>query len=91
MNTQTILYVEDEPNLGRIVSETLEQRNFEVMLVKDGNKVMDLLEFKTLVVLWVMLLLAEILDHGLLIMKPIVLHLLEHLFHTQYHGKKMEY
>ncbi|HYV90311.1 MAG TPA: response regulator transcription factor [Chitinophagales bacterium] len=36
-----ILYVEDEPNLGRIVSETLEQRNFEVMLIKDGNKVMD--------------------------------------------------
>ena len=40
-----ILYVEDEPNLGRIVSETLEQRNFEVMLVKDGAKVMEC--FKT--------------------------------------------
>jgi DNA-binding response OmpR family regulator len=37
--------VEDEPNLGRIVSETLEQRNFEVLLVKDGGKVMDC--FKT--------------------------------------------
>lgn len=40
-----ILYVEDEPNLGRIVSETLEQRNFEVMLVKDGARVMEC--FKT--------------------------------------------
>jgi len=36
-----ILYVEDEINLGRIVSETLESRGFEVMLVKDGAKVME--------------------------------------------------
>jgi len=36
-----ILYVEDEPNLGKIVSETLEQRGFEVVLVKDGAKVLD--------------------------------------------------
>lgn len=36
-----VLYVEDEVNLGRIVSETLEQRGFEVMLVKDGAKVME--------------------------------------------------
>jgi DNA-binding response OmpR family regulator len=36
-----ILYVEDEINLGRIVCETLEQRGFEVLLVKDGSKVMD--------------------------------------------------
>ena len=35
-----ILYVEDEPNLGRIVCETLEQKGFEVLLVKDGAKVM---------------------------------------------------
>lgn len=42
-----ILYVEDEINLGRIVSETLEQRGFEVLLVKDGAKVME--SFKTFV------------------------------------------
>ncbi|MEO6165941.1 MAG: response regulator transcription factor [Chitinophagales bacterium] len=36
-----VLYVEDEVNLGRIVSETLEQRGFEVMLVKDGAKVIE--------------------------------------------------
>ena len=42
-----ILYVEDETNLGRIVSEALETRGFEVALVKDGAKVMDrLLTFK---------------------------------------------
>jgi DNA-binding response OmpR family regulator len=39
-----ILYVEDEVNLGRIVSESLEQRGFEVLLVKDGAKVMDSFE-----------------------------------------------
>ncbi|MBX7142049.1 MAG: response regulator transcription factor [Chitinophagales bacterium] len=36
-----ILYVEDEINLGRIVSETLETKGFEVLLVKDGAKVME--------------------------------------------------
>jgi DNA-binding response OmpR family regulator len=36
-----ILYVEDESNLGRIVSETLDSRGFDVMLVKDGAKVME--------------------------------------------------
>jgi len=36
-----ILYVEDEINLGRIVSESLEQRGFDVTLVKDGAKVME--------------------------------------------------
>ena len=40
-----ILYVEDEINLGRIVSETLETKGFEVLLVKDGAKVMEC--FKT--------------------------------------------
>lgn len=40
-----ILYVEDEINLGRIVSETLETKGFEVLLVKDGAKVME--SFKT--------------------------------------------
>ncbi len=40
-----ILYVEDEINLGRIVSETMETKGFEVLLVKDGAKVME--SFKT--------------------------------------------
>lgn len=45
MNKIKILYVEDEPNLGTIVSETLEQKGFHVVLVKDGAKVLE--EFKT--------------------------------------------
>lgn len=36
-----ILYVEDEPFLGKIVKETLEQRGFEVILIKDGAEVMN--------------------------------------------------
>lgn len=36
-----ILYVEDEINLGRIVSEMMETTGFEVLLVKDGAKVME--------------------------------------------------
>jgi DNA-binding response OmpR family regulator len=40
-----ILYVEDEVNLGKIVSESLEQRGFDVLLIKDGARVMD--SFKT--------------------------------------------
>src|SRR6185436_16012652 len=32
-----ILYVEDEPFLGRIVKESLETRGFEVRLVADGG------------------------------------------------------
>src|SRR4051812_24871935 len=36
-----ILYVEDEPFLGRIVKETLEGKGFEVLLVKDGAQVMQ--------------------------------------------------
>ncbi len=37
-----ILYVEDEPFLGRIVKESLESRNFEVNMANDGKDVMDL-------------------------------------------------
>lgn len=33
-----ILYVEDEPFLGRIVKESLESRNYEVHSVADGDK-----------------------------------------------------
>jgi len=32
-----ILYVEDEPFLGRIVKESLESRDFDVIMVKDGK------------------------------------------------------
>src|ERR1700754_411689 len=37
-----ILYVEDEPFLGRIVKESLESRDFEVNMADDGAKAMDL-------------------------------------------------
>lgn len=40
MKKTKILYVEDEPFLGRIVKETLESRNFEVTMIPDGAKVM---------------------------------------------------
>src|SRR5436190_7529478 len=33
-----ILYVEDEPFLGRIVKESLESREFEVNMTTDGNQ-----------------------------------------------------
>ena len=39
-----ILYVEDEPFLGKIVQESLESRNFEVRMVTDGARVMAALE-----------------------------------------------
>ncbi len=37
-----ILYVEDEPFLGRIVKESLESRDFEVNMADDGAKALDL-------------------------------------------------
>ena len=36
-----ILYVEDEPFLGKIVKESLESRDFQVYMVADGNKAID--------------------------------------------------
>ena len=39
-----ILYVEDEPFLGKIVKESLESRGFEVTLVAEGRKVLSTLE-----------------------------------------------
>jgi DNA-binding response OmpR family regulator len=39
-----ILYVEDEPFLGKIVKESLESRQFEVRLVADGGQVMAAFE-----------------------------------------------
>jgi DNA-binding response OmpR family regulator len=37
MSKTKILYVEDEPFLGRIVKESLEVRDFEVRMVTDGK------------------------------------------------------
>jgi DNA-binding response OmpR family regulator len=39
-----ILYIEDEPFLGKIVSETLEFRGFEVMLQAEGSGVLQHLQ-----------------------------------------------
>jgi DNA-binding response OmpR family regulator len=39
-----IFYVEDEPFLGKIVKESLESRDFEVLMVADGGKAMKALE-----------------------------------------------
>lgn len=39
-----VLYIEDEPFLGRIVSETLQQQGFDIMLIADGALVMKTLE-----------------------------------------------
>lgn len=39
-----ILYVEDEPFLGKIVSETLEHRGYVISWVKDGGKAMTAFE-----------------------------------------------
>ncbi len=36
-----ILYIEDEPFLGKIVKETLESQNYEVKLIADGALVMN--------------------------------------------------
>jgi two-component system, OmpR family, response regulator VicR len=39
-----IFYVEDEPFLGKIVKESLESRDFTVLMVADGGKAMKALE-----------------------------------------------
>lgn len=41
MQKTKVLYVEDEPFLGKIVKESLESRLFEVMMVADGAKVIE--------------------------------------------------
>ncbi|HLO91302.1 MAG TPA: response regulator transcription factor [Lentimicrobium sp.] len=38
-----VLYIEDEPFLGRIVSETLQKQGFDLKLVADGSDVMPAL------------------------------------------------
>ena len=44
MSKIKILYVEDEPFLGRIVKESLESRDYEVTMVTDGNLVQSVFE-----------------------------------------------
>ncbi len=44
MSKTKILYVEDEPFLGRIVKESLEVRDFEVRMVTDGKLVQNIFE-----------------------------------------------
>lgn len=41
MSKIKIVYVEDEPFLGRIVKESLESRDYEVHMVTDGKEVVD--------------------------------------------------
>ena len=40
MNKIKILYVEDEPNLAKIVKESLESRRFDVNMIHDGAEVL---------------------------------------------------
>ena len=42
MTRTKILYVEDEPFLGRIVRESLESRNFDVCMAHDGKDAVDI-------------------------------------------------
>lgn len=44
MGNIKILYVEDEPFLGRIVKESLEVRDFDVRMVADGQLVLSVFE-----------------------------------------------
>ncbi len=44
MSKIKILYVEDEPFLGRIVKESLESRDFEVTMVTDGHQAQNVFE-----------------------------------------------
>lgn len=41
MSKTKILYVEDEPFLGRIVKESLEVRDFEIRMITDGNHALN--------------------------------------------------
>lgn len=44
MKKSSVLYVEDEPFLGRIVKDSLEVRDFIVRMVADGNEVISVFE-----------------------------------------------
>lgn len=41
MTKVKILYVEDEPFLGRIVKESLQSREFDVVMIADGNEAIN--------------------------------------------------
>ncbi len=41
MSKTKVLYVEDEPFLGKIVKESLESRLFDVLMIADGAKVIE--------------------------------------------------
>lgn len=47
MKTVRVLYVEDEPSLARIVKESLESRNFEVLMADDGPKALEVMDHST--------------------------------------------
>jgi len=42
-----ILYVEDEPFLGKIVKETMESQGYEILLIADGARVMNSFNYFT--------------------------------------------
>ncbi|MBZ4192560.1 response regulator transcription factor [Niabella beijingensis] len=44
MSTTRILYIEDELFLGKIVKESLESRGFEVIMERDGDKAIALMQ-----------------------------------------------
>lgn len=44
MSKIKVLYVEDEPFLGRIVKESLESRDFEVVMITDGQQATTVFE-----------------------------------------------
>lgn len=44
MSKIKVLYVEDEPFLGKIVKESLESRDFEVFMIADGNEALPAFE-----------------------------------------------
>ena len=39
--SKKVLYIEDEPFLGKIVHETLQKQGFDVVLITDGSRVMQ--------------------------------------------------
>ncbi len=41
MGSIKVLYIEDEPFLGKIVKESLESRNFEIHMLQDGKDVLE--------------------------------------------------
>ncbi len=46
LNKTTILLAEDEPALGLIIKESLETRDFNVLLCDNGEKALDIYQTK---------------------------------------------